>query len=102
MEERRTCCGAGSVPLSRLLVGGLVGLLAGCHTLKFMPSVADRPEKPEKEALATVPPKRSLRVGQFVFHSDFELKRHSPLFRELLDFREQVYRELQLPRCDTP
>ena len=32
-----------------------------------------------------------------MFHSDFELKRDQPLFKELAHLRDQVYQELQLP-----
>ncbi len=67
----------------------------GCHSLKLAPAVLDKAEKPEP---APVPPsQRSLPVAPFVFHSDFEIKQDEPLFRELADLREQVYKELGLP-----
>src|SRR5262249_53884215 len=33
----------------------------------------------------------------FVFLSDFEVDRNSPVFQELANLRDQVYKELQLP-----
>jgi hypothetical protein len=51
--------------------------------------------------LLAAPGKRSLRVSQYVFLSDFELKRDDPLFQELADLRDQVYQELQLPSAHT-
>jgi hypothetical protein len=84
------------LPLSCCLV-----LTLGCHALRLAPSAPERLDKPEKEAVLAPPGKRSLRISQYVFLSDFELKRDLPLFRELMDLREQVYKELQLPSANT-
>jgi hypothetical protein len=62
------------------------------------PLVADKPEKPQP---LTPPGKRSLRVSQYMFLADFELRRDLPLFQELGQLREQVYEELQLPPSNT-
>ncbi len=78
-----------------LLAAACLGLLIGCHTFKV--PVGDKPDKPEKEAALVRPGKFSLRVSQYVFYSDFEIKRDQPIFRELSDLRDQVYKELQLP-----
>jgi hypothetical protein len=82
------------------LILPLVWLAAGCHALPFGPSAADKQKKIgklEEDAPPALPGKHSLRVSQFVFQSDVELKRGQPLFRELSDLRDQVYKELQLP-----
>src|SRR5262249_61552732 len=47
------------------------------------------------------PGKNSLRVSQYVFFADFELKQDHPLFQELSDLREQVVRDLQLPTANS-
>jgi hypothetical protein len=74
-------------------------LLTGCHALRFgplpPPEKLDRAET--KDPSLALPNKFSVRVSQYVFLSNFELKRDLPLFRELDDLREQVYRELELP-----
>src|SRR4029077_11331288 len=47
------------------------------------------------------PGKYSTRVSQYVFLSDFELQRDLPLFHDLSDLRDQVYKELELPTAST-
>jgi hypothetical protein len=82
-----------------LRVAPTLALLAlGCHSLKLVPPV---PEKPEKEPVPAAPGKYQLRVSQYLFLADFELKRDLPLFHELADLREQVYKELRLPTANT-
>src|SRR4029079_18967932 len=44
-----------------------------------------------------MPNKHHLRVSQFVFLSDVKLPETDPLFRELSNLREQVFKDLQLP-----
>jgi hypothetical protein len=39
----------------------------------------------------------SQRVSQFVFYSDTPIKANAPLFQELSDLRELIYRDLKLP-----
>jgi hypothetical protein len=58
----------------------------------------ERPPRPDpKEPVVAAPAKHSLRVSQYVFLSDFDLKPDLPLFHDLTSLREQVYRELELP-----
>jgi hypothetical protein len=83
-----------SGPLLALLIG-----LLGCHSLKLMPAGADRQDKADKDTLADN--KRSFRVGQFLFLPDFDLPENLPLFKELGDLHEQVYKELELPQSNT-
>jgi hypothetical protein len=80
------------------VLAALVLLAAGCHSLKLAPLVAD---KPQKEPPPAPPGKRDLRVSQYVFLADFELRRDLPIFQELAQLREQVYKELQLPPSNT-
>jgi len=81
-----------------LLVAGLFSVFAGCKL------ISTRPPTPELEQVvatptvsSTLPGKNAIRVSQYVFYCDFDLKQDSPLFVELGELREQVYRELQLP-----
>jgi hypothetical protein len=74
-----------------------LGLLVGCHNFKVPGVGGDKADKVEKEEDAAQPGKYSLRVSQYVFYSDFEIKRDLPIFRELSDLREQLFKELQLP-----
>jgi hypothetical protein len=62
-------------------------LLAGCASLQ--PTVT--PDMP------TLPSLKQVRVGRYVFITDFDLKRDHPLLRELEALQDQVYAELQLP-----
>jgi hypothetical protein len=84
-----------------LLLTACLSLTAGCHSFKLLGDRPDKPEKSEKDQGLAAPSKRSLRVSQYVFLSDFELQRNLPIFRELSDLREQVYRDLQLPAANT-
>ncbi|MCI0377651.1 MAG: DUF1570 domain-containing protein [Gemmataceae bacterium] len=69
-------------------------LSAGCNVVSF-PSLGK--DVAERDKTETASLKHSQRVGQFVFLSDFEIQRNLPLFRELGQLGEQVYKELQLP-----
>jgi hypothetical protein len=80
-----------------VLAAACLGLLVGCHTLKIPGLAADKPDRVEKDAEPGRPGKFSFRVSQFVFYSDFDIQRDQPIFRELAELREQVFRELQLP-----
>lgn len=70
-----------------------VMLLAGCQTF----SLFSGPATAEREPPLGMPGKSSFRVSQYVFHSDFDLPRKQPLFQELANLREQLYKDLQLP-----
>jgi hypothetical protein len=80
-------------------------LLAGCHQFSLLPAGFDRAEPVAKEKerapLPGTPSKHSFPVSQFVFVSDFEVPRNLPVFKELSDLREQVYKELRLPASST-
>jgi hypothetical protein len=81
-----------------LLAAACLGLLVGCHTFK-VPALTggDKADKVEKDEVPTRPGQYSFRASQYVFYSDFEIKHDLPIFRELAELREQVYKELQLP-----
>jgi hypothetical protein len=87
-----------TLPRSPLPALALV-LLAGCHALRLAPlQPVERPPRLDpKEPAVAAPAKHSLRVSQYVFLSDFDLKPDLPLFQELTALREQVYKELELP-----
>jgi hypothetical protein len=74
-------------------------LMLGCHSLRLQPPAGDRPAPQDKDRDKALgqPGKYEQRVAQYVFHSDFELKRNLPLFDELSELADQVHRELQLP-----
>jgi hypothetical protein len=81
------------------VASGLALVLAGCHLLSTTP-VAPNPT--EREPIPGTPGKYSYRLAPYVFLADFEIPRQLPLFRELGELREQVYRELKLPSANTP
>lgn len=88
------------------LLAACLALTLGCSSIQLQPQhpaeKADKTAKLEKDGQQLQPPgKRSLRVSQFVFLSDFELKQDLPIFRELSNLRDQVYKELQLPASNT-
>ena len=79
----------------------LVAVLAvvGCDSLL---KTGDRPPAAASIAPPGLPGKAPpQRVSQFVFYSDSPLKSDTPLFRELADLREQIFRELRLPPSNT-
>jgi hypothetical protein len=82
-------------PLGLALLLGAA--LAGCNQLPLFQS-ADRAER---EPIPGTPSKHSFPVSQFVFVSDFEIQRNLPIFKELSNLREQVYKELRLPPSNT-
>ena len=74
-------------------------LLAGCS---LFPNFGHtKSEKSDKETASGAPGKYSLRVSQFIFMSDVEIQRDQPIFKDLSNLREQVYRELKLPPSST-
>jgi hypothetical protein len=73
----------------------VLGLMLGCHSLNFLNR--DRPAD-KKEDRGPAPPCRyTLRIPPCLFFSDVELKREQPIFQELTQLRDQVYKELNLP-----
>ena len=80
-----------------------LALAGGCQTFRAHTPPADAAIKPKAEPVAAtvaLPTRHSLRVSQYYFFADFELKPDLALFRELSDLREQVVRELQLPTAN--
>jgi hypothetical protein len=71
-----------------------LSLATGCHILHLTPVGRDRFER---DTTTGLPGKNSVRVSQYVFLADFEIKKNQPIFKELADLREQVHKELQLP-----
>jgi hypothetical protein len=76
-----------------------VAMTLGCHVLR--PEQPSPDKLPPATAKAPSPPgKYSFRVSQFQFLSDFEVKHDLPIFRELANLRDQVYKELQLQSAE--
>lgn len=73
-------------------------LALGCHAIQIS---APSPEKTDKPAPLAAPSQHALRVGPFIFLSDFELKADLPLFKELAALPDQICKELQLPGSGT-
>jgi hypothetical protein len=87
--------------MKEAVTGSLILALAlstGCHLFPLAPTSTERIER---DNLPGSPAKFSYRVSQFVFLSDFEIQKNLPIFRELANLREQVYKELQLPPSNT-
>src|SRR5262245_45572696 len=85
----------------RLVVAAFtIWLAVGCNLLRLNTVPV---AKPEKEVVAVAPAaKASFRVPpQFLFHADFEVNRNLPLFKDLANLREQLYRDLQLPASNS-
>jgi hypothetical protein len=81
-----------------LLAAAWLGLTLGCHTFRLPGDGADRADK---QAAPARPSKYTVRVSQYVFYSDRELRRDDPVMEDLADLRERVTRELRLPAADT-
>jgi hypothetical protein len=83
------------------LVVCILFLSTGCNLLKSSTSLQDKWDKPDPEPIVTAPNKRTFRKSQYVFHADFDLQSDLPIFQELADLREEVYKELRLPTANT-
>jgi hypothetical protein len=92
-----TIAEASTLPLLACLITAL-----GCASLNLKPLPAPKSDKQEKAALPALPDKNQLRVSHFLLYSNLELKPELPLFQELAELPEQVYKELQLPHAGTP
>ncbi len=88
----------GLVPRRLMLALAGLGLAAGCNVLPLTPT-GPNPALPD--TVLGAPGKFSFRVSQFVFLSDFEVRKNLPIFRELANLREQIYKELELPGSNT-
>jgi hypothetical protein len=78
----------------------LVSLTVGCHSLGLFRSrdrTDPKVDQPARASTASLPSRHSFRVAPYVFISDFEIPREQPLFQELAQLRDQVYKELLLP-----
>jgi hypothetical protein len=84
-------------PAALALATAVCAALYGCSSLQLWPTT----DRAERDPVPGLPTKHSFPVSQFVFVSDFEIQRNLPLFRELSNLREQVYRELRLPPSST-
>jgi hypothetical protein len=82
------------------LVAACCLFATGCASFHIGSSGADSEDKAPKAPLVAAPSKYPYRVSQFAFLTDFELKPEPPLFGELRDLPEQVYKELQLPAAN--
>ncbi|HZZ80834.1 MAG TPA: hypothetical protein VFE62_20190 [Gemmataceae bacterium] len=74
-------------------------LLAGCELFPHFGGAKN--EKVEKEPLPGAPGKYNIRVSQFIFFHDVPINANLPIFKDLSNLREQVYRDLRLPPSDT-
>src|SRR5260370_15619806 len=82
-----------------VLVCLVMAAAAGCNLLNIRPGVNEA--RDAKEAASGTPGKYSYRLAPYVFLADFDIPRNSPIFRDLAGLRDQVYRELRLPRSTT-
>ena len=75
--------------------------LAGCELFPHFGGT--KSERIEKDPIGQTgaPGKYAMRVSQFVFLSDIELRRDHLVFKDLANLREQVYRDLRLPPSNT-
>lgn len=85
-----------------VLVFLVVTMGAGCHPLGFVrqrdkPSEDKIDRTPPRTDQAALPSRYSFRIAPYIFLSDFEISRDQPLFTELDQLRDQVYKELLLP-----
>ncbi len=80
----------------------------GCSSLNFLRPHEKPPEKVDSPPVETagdpprLPYKFSFRIAPYLFLSDFEIQRDQPLFAELAELRDHVYKELLLPPSSTP
>lgn len=98
-------------PRSLASLAALIGLLAGCETVRTDPPAAGTgpvgpravdtappPPAPVNAPVATAPPgKQHTRGAYYVLYHDFEIDRTDPLFAELNALPDQVLGELKLP-----
>jgi hypothetical protein len=86
-----------------LVATAIVPLFTGCNAFKSQllgPGATET--KVETAGLPSPPARHSFRLAPYVFLSDFELKHDLPIFQELAQLRDHVYKELQLPTGSTP
>lgn len=87
------------------LLGGVLAPLSGCHLLQML-SVRPENNQPKVDPVkiaagepspGSLPTRYQFRLSQYLILSDFEVKKDLPLFKELVDLREQIQKTLQLP-----
>src|SRR4051794_21992970 len=102
-SESRVRVSRVSCLVSRVTV--CLALLGGCQTFRGHTATNDATAKlkvePATTAVVALPNKYSVRVSQYYFFADFEIKPALPLFQELGDLREQIVHELHLPTSNT-
>jgi hypothetical protein len=101
-------CARWLLELASLLLP-VLAFTAGCSSLNFLApreKAADKIDRPTTTVApsttepTTLPGRFSFRIAPYVFLSDFEIPRNQPLFIELAQLRDQVYKELLLPPSD--
>jgi hypothetical protein len=85
----------------RLAFLAILAVVPGCASLNLKPLPAPKPDKLAKVTTPQLPNKNQLRVSQFLLYSNLELNPDTPLFQELAQLPEQVYKELELPHAGT-
>jgi hypothetical protein len=80
------------------LAGSSLGLLAACDSFRL--NLLTHAKVEENPAQPARPKQYSFRLAPYIFSADFEIKRTQPLFTELAQLGDQVYRTLQLPPGD--
>jgi hypothetical protein len=103
MHPWRRCSGSRLLGFAWLTLA--LCALAGCQSFPYLqlhpdkigPTKGTTPTTSPDATAALLPSKFQYRLSQYVFVSDFEIQRDLPLFKELADLREDVYRTLQLP-----
>ena len=81
------------------VVAACAMVIAGCNLLPTHQGTQN--DRPDKEPIAGAPSKHALRVSQFIFLSDIEMRRDHLMFKDLANLREQVNRDLHLPPSST-
>jgi hypothetical protein len=94
MDNRRPAAGL----LCLLLLAAGAG--PGCRLLRLTTLPPETPA-PKEAVPSDLPGKSQFRVSQYVFFADFEVNRKLPIFDELSQLREQVYKELRLSGSNT-
>ncbi len=87
-------------PAALALALAFSAALIGCNSLQLWPPPPPT-DHPEREAVPGLPAKYSFPVSQFVFIKDSEIQRNLPIFKDLSNLRERVYKELRLPPSST-
>ena len=80
-----------------VLLALVLGFTSGCELLNLL---VNDPKDRKIVAKPAEPSKDELRIAPYVFHADFKIDRKHPVFRDLAQLRNQVYRELRLPTSD--